>query len=432
MYFYRLEKDSEMAVHKELLQSIIIDNQRLVGDISLTERDMAFEENGNYVFVGVRQAGKSYLLYQRMKQLVSQGHRVEEMLYVSFDDERLCNIRAEELDVLLQAHRSLFDCTPILFLDEIQNIDGWQFFARRLANQKYKVHITGSNAKMLSRDIATTLGGRYWVNDVYPFSFGEYLRAKGMELTRHWYLGRERDDVARLFNDYFYYGGFPELVNVVAKRAWLTNIYNKIFFSDVVVRNGVRNEEALRMTMRRLADNVKQPVAYNRISNLIKSAGVSTNPGTVMNYVRFMEEACMVFSLENYATKFVEKETVKKHYFVDNGLLNLFLLDPNTSLLENIVAVALHRRYGSDVYFYNKNMEVDFYLPDEGTGIQVCYNLADEQTLKRETAALVKLKSLLGLKRLLIVTRDSQDTLHHGGCDIEVVPVWRWLLEVES
>lgn len=427
----QLKKKTNMAVNKELLQSIIIDNQQIINNINLIERDIDFEKKGNYVFVGVRQAGKSYMLYQRMKQLIREGHTIEEMLYISFDDERICNLKAEELDALLQAHRSLFDCKPILFLDEIQNIDGWQFFARRLANQKYNVYITGSNAKMLSRDIATTLGGRYWINDVFPFTFGEYLRAKGMVLTKHWHIGSQKNDVARLFNDYFNFGGFPELVDVVAKRAWLTSIYNKIFFSDVVVRNGVRNEDALRMTVRRLADSVKQPIAYNRISNLIKSTGVSTNPATVMNYVRFMEDACVIFSLENFATKFVEKETVKKHYFVDNGLLNLFLLDPNTSLLENIVAVALRRRYGADLYFYNKNIEVDFYLPTEETAIQVCYNLYDEQTLHREATALVKLGQSMGLKRLLIVTRDSEDTLHYDNCTIEVVPVWQWLIEIE-
>ena len=420
-----------MAVNKELLQTIIVDNQQLIDKIDLVERNVEFEKKGNYVFVGVRQSGKSYMLFQRMKQLIRNGHSTEEMLYVSFDDERLCNIKAEELDVLLQAHRSLFDCKPILFLDEIQNIEGWQYFARRLANEKHQVYITGSNAKMLSREIATTLGGRYWIKDVYPFTFAEYLRAKGIALPNHWQIGSWKNDVARMFNDYFYFGGFPELTGVVAKRAWLTGIYNKIFFSDVVVRNGIRNEEALRMTIRRLADNVKQPVAYNRISNLVKSTGISTNPGSVMNYVQNLQEACLIFSLENFATKFVEKETVKKHYFVDNGLLNLFLVDPNTSLLENIVAVSLHRRFGNGVYFYNKNIEVDFYLPESGMGIQVCYSLHDEQTVQREAEALLLMKKAVGLNRMLIITRTDAQTIHYKGEQIEAVPVWQWMMEGE-
>lgn len=420
-----------MAANIELLKKIIIDNQRIVNNISLIRRSITFEEKGNYVFVGIRQAGKSYLLYQRMQQLIAEGHSLEEMLYVSFDDERLNGMRADELDLLLQSHRMLFDCRPILFLDEIQNIDGWQYFARRLANEKYQVHITGSNAKMLSRDIATTLGGRYWVKEVYPYDFEEYLRAHNVELPRHWQLSSAQDDVARMFDDYFYFGGFPELTHVVAKRAWLTGIYNKIFFSDVVVRNGVRNEEALRMTIRRIAESVKQPIAYNRICNLIKSTGISTNPGGVMNFVRYLQDASMVFTVENYATKFVERETVKKHYFVDNGLLNLFLMDPDSSLLENIVAIALHKRYGEDLYYYNKNVEVDFYIPSEETGVQVCFGLNDEQTLRREADALVKLKKAFGLKQLLIISRNDELVMQYSGEEIKVMPVWKWLLNQE-
>ena len=414
---------------KDLFRRIILDNQQLVNRIPLVERAVDFEEKGNYVFVGVRQAGKSYMLYQRIQQLLNNGHSVEEIVFVSFDDERISGMKTEELDLILQAHRSLFDCRPILFLDEIQNVEGWQHFARRLANEKYQVYITGSNAKMLSRDIATILGGRYWVLDVYPYSFEDYLKAHGIVLQKHWQYSRQQYDVARHFNDYFYYGGFPELTEVVAKRAWLTGIYNKIFFSDIVVRNNIRNEEALRMTIRRLAESVKQPISYNRISNLIKSTGVSTNPGTVMSYVSYLQDACLLFSMENYATKFVEKETVKKHYFVDNGLLNLFLVDPETSLLENIVAIALHRKYDKEVYFYNKNVEVDFYIPGESLGIQVCYDLNDEQTLHREAEALVKMKKAFGLNQMLMVSRDDERTLDYSGEEIKVVPVWKWLLQ---
>ena len=147
-----------------------------------------------------------------------------------------------------------------------------------------------------------------------------------------------------------------------------------------------------------------------------------------MNFVRYLQDACMLFTVENFATKFVERETVKKHYFVDNGLLNLFLVEPETSLLENIVAIALHKRYGEELYYYNKNVEVDFYLPNESVGVQVCYNLNDEQTLRREANALVKLKKAFGLKQMLIISCNDQRTIQHSGEEIAVVPVWKWLL----
>ena len=138
------------------------------------------------------------------------------------------------------------------------------------------------------------------------------------------------------------------------KRIWLNQLYNKIFFSDLVVRNKVRNEAALRMTVKRLAaESVKQPIAYNRISNLVKSTGVNCQPNTVMDYVGFLRDACMIFSLTNYVSKFSERETIKKHYFVDNGLLNIFLTDGNANLLENLCAIHLHRQYDeTQLFFY--------------------------------------------------------------------------------
>ncbi len=413
---------------KNIIQKIIIENQEIVEQVKLVERHFVFEPQGNYVFVGVRQAGKSYLLYQRMKQLIDEGHQIEECVYINFDDERIADIKAAEMDLILQAHQALSPTRPILFLDEIQNIDGWEHFARRLANQKYRVYITGSNAKMLSRDIATTLGGRYWVMNVFPYTFDEFLEAHGIRLQKHWQLSKQCAEVERLFNSYFHFGGFPELTSVVDKRAWITGIFQKIFFSDVMVRNGVRNEDALRMTIRKLADSVKQPTAYNRINNLVASMGVKTNVQSVIHYVGYLKDSCLIFSLENYASKFVDKETSKKHYFTDNGLLNLFLSDAETSLLENLCAIHLYKRYGDELYYYNKGIEVDFYIPSDQLAIQVCYDMKADTTVDREKGALIKLASHLEIKRAMIITRDSEGEIEEEGLKIEVMPVWKWLL----
>ena len=416
-------------MNKELIRNIIVENQQLIKSIKLVERPFDYEEKGNYVFVGVRQAGKSYMLFQRAKQLLKNGHDIDEIVYISFDDERINEIKYNELDVILQAHRLLTDRQPILFLDEIQNIDGWEHFARRLANEKYTVYITGSNAKMLSRDIQTTLGGRYWDMAVYPFSFAEYLSAQKVSLPKNWQYSKVQGDVARMFEEYFYFGGFPELINVKAKRLWLTNIYNKIFFSDIIVRNGVRSEEALRIAVKRLASCVMQPTSYNRLSNLIKATGLTVNASTVSNFIQYLRDSCLLFSIENYADKFVDKQTTKKHYFVDNGILNLFLNNPETALLENICAIFLYKKYGSALYYYNKNVEVDFFVPEEGLGVQVSYSIDDDDTKKREVKALTALNKYLPLKTAVLVTKNSEDTIIEDGLEIKVVPVWKWILE---
>ena len=419
-------------MEKEIISNIIREGQDIIPEIELYKRPARYEEQGNYVFVGVRQCGKSYMMYQRIQQLLHEGHDIRQMVYINFDDERLKMMRADELDLILQAYAAMNEGKPLLFFDEIQNIEGWEHFARRLANQKYQVFITGSNAKMLGRDIATTLGGRYWTRYVYPFTFKEYLESMGIVLDRGWVNSmRVRAAVERAFNDYFHFGGFPELRHIVAKRLWLNDIFNKIFFSDLVVRNKVRNENALRLTIHRLAECVRQPTAYNRISNLVKSAGVTCHPNTVMDFAGFLRDACMVFSLTNHVSKFSERETIKKHYFVDNGLLNIFLNNDETALLENLCAIHLRQQYeDNQLFFYNKNVEVDFYIPEEQTAIQACYSMSDTQTAEREVSALVKLHAFEPLRRALIVTRDEERIIEADkGLRIEVKPIWKWLLD---
>ena len=413
----------------ELFRTIISENQEYIGSIPLVERPLTLEEHGNYVFVGVRQAGKSYLLFQRMQQIMETGTDVEDIVYVNFDDERLKEMTAMDFDLILQAYHSMYEGTPVFFFDEIQNVDGWATFARRLANRKYQVYVTGSNAKMLSRDIETVLGGRYLDIKVFPYSFEEYLKANGVVLSKGWQYGRKANELQRHFRTYFEWGGFPELVNFREKRIWLNSLYNRIFFNDLVVRHKIKNEDALRLCVRRLAESVMQPCSLNRLCNLVKSTGASCSPSTVMEYVRYLQESCLLVSLDNYASKFVEKETIKKHYFVDNGLMHLFVNNPDTLLLENLCAITLYKKYGSGLYYFNKGIEVDFFVPEEGLGIQASYRMSDEATLEREMKALAALHSFKPLRQAIIITYEDEGTMEYNGLEIELKPVWKWVLE---
>lgn len=416
----------------ETLKSIIIEGQEMLPRIELVTRAFEFEQAARYVFVGVRQSGKSYLMYQRALQLIEEGEDIKRMLFINFDDERLIGMTADQLDMILQAYNSMFDMTPILFLDEIQNVEGWEHFVRRLANQKYQVYVTGSNAKMLSREIATTLGGRFIEQRIFPYSFSEYLKANGVDTHKMWQYGETKNRVARLLNDYFLWGGFPESLLYVNKRRWLNELYEKIILSDILQRNGVRNEQAMRLAIKRLAENIKTPTSYNRLANMVKATGTSTNASSVMDYVRMCKEACLIFSLDNYASKFVEKETVKKHYFVDNGLLHVFLTDSETSLLENLCALTLYRDCfgdeGEEVYYYNKEVEIDFYLPERRHAVQASFSLSDSDTQTREVRALVKFHELYGLDSAEIVTYSEERDIHANGLSINVIPLSKWLL----
>lgn len=419
-----------MAVAKEVFRLLIREGQETIRDVELYDRPFEFEDHGRYVLVGVRQAGKSYMLYKRARQLLAQGHQLEELVYIDFDDERLLEMTYQDFDTILQTYRAVYQYKPIFLFDEIQNIDGWEHFARRLANQKYTVYITGSNARMLSRDIHTTLGGRFTDEKIYPYSFAEYLGAQGIVPGREWAFGSERFTVYQMLEQYMLWGGFPELLLYRNKRRWLNDVYEKILLNDIILRNRIKNEMALRMTLKRLAESVTKPIAYNRIANLIKGTGTSTTTASVIQYVEAAKDACVILALENYASKFVERETIKKHYFVDNGLLSIFLTGTESPLLENLCAVHLFRKYGDRLYYYSRNSEVDFYVPDEKYAVQACVTLSDADTKDREVSALMKLDRLENLERMVIVTRDEKESIPiPGGRTIEVLPAAEWLLE---
>lgn len=417
---------------KQILKSIMLDNQKDIQQYEVFKRDFQFEEFGNYVFVGIRRAGKSFLLYQRMQQLLAEGIGWDSMLYVNFEDERLIGMQSSDLNLIIEAHLEMYGTRPILFLDEIQNVDGWEKFVRRLADTKYRVYVTGSNAKMLSSDVQTTLGARYIIINVYPYSFKEFLNVHQTKFDELALLATEtRAIVMNRFIDYFYHGGFPEGALLKAKRNYLTSVYQKIYLGDIASRNGIGNTFGLKVMIKKLAESVRQPMSFNRIANVVSTTGSKLSTSSAIKYMEYAESAWLILRINNIAAKLAEKESNCKYYFTDNGILNLFLIDGNTSLLENLVAISLIRKFGTEdsVFFYNKGIEVDFYIPSEEWAIQVSYSIKDPDTRCRETEALLKIKNALPCKRFSIITFDEEETVLMGDTTIEVISVWKWLLK---
>ena len=416
-------------VNKDLIKQLIAEYQREVSNVHLIERDYKMEDGLNYVFVGLRRAGKSYLMFRQIQKLLKNGHSIDEILYFNFEDDRLAILDTADLDLIKTCYEEMYDHKPLFFLDEIQIVPNWEKFARRLADQNYRVYITGSNAKMLSSEIATTLGGRYMIQNVYPFSFKEFLTSAGIDRNDKNAVFRFRTEINKAFEVYFRFGGLPETVKVENKREWLSNLYQKVFFGDLISRYQIRNDFALRVLIRKLAESVKQPSSFNRLANVVSASGKKISTDTVIDYLSYLKESWLVFPVENFAARLANKESNKKYYFIDNGILNLFLLDPQTSLLENLVAIQLRRLYGSDVYFYHNGVEVDFYIPQTQLAVQVCYNLNDtETTRKREVNALLQFAKYTKIKKMLIITKDEENIISENGMDIEVIPIWKWLL----
>ena len=370
-------------MNKQIIKTIIGAKQDEIEGLKVLTRNHLFEDNSNYVLIGIRRAGKSYTLYQDILAHISSGKAsVRDILYVNFEDERIASITSSELGEILTAYEEMYDQKhPLVYLDEIQNITGWEKFARRLSESKYRVMITGSNAKMLSREIASSLGGSYIERDIYPFSFHEYLQYHGIELDKNWqYQPEARLKVVRHFNDYFYYGGFAESFDKANKREWLTSLYQKILMGDIVERNKVRNPRVLRLLARKLADSVMQPTTLKRLEHIIKSSGDSISQTVLKDYLEYMEDAFLTFSIPNLVSPLTEQQTIMKRYFADNGILNNFLFNGETKLLENLVAVHLNRLYHNTkeelrLFYYNRGVEVDFCVPEKNLAIQVSYNI---------------------------------------------------------
>ena len=420
-----------MAIARNILKQVLLDNQKDIEKYNVFPRDYDLDSFPLQVFVGVRRSGKSFLLFQKIRQMLDEGRHWDEMLYLDFEDSRLEGFAAEDFNLILECHQEMYGKRPMLFLDEIQNIEGWQKFARNLADKKYSVFITGSNAKMLSKEIMADLGGRYLPVEVYPFSFMEYLSFIQVPFDMLALTATEsRARFMKAYNDYFVWGGLPESIPLPVKRHYLSSVFPKIYLGDIAQRNGISNSRLLQLMVKKMAESVRKPVSYNRIAKILSSISGKISVPTVASYIGYSEDAWLLLRLRNIASAFAEKESVCKYYFIDNGILSLQLMDGETALLENLVALSLFRKYGHDrVYFYPANVEVDFYVPEDELAVQVAYSLADPETAEREVGAITKLTHLYPCRRRIIVTYDEEGTLTDQYGNIEVIPCWKWLLK---
>ena len=362
----------------------------------------------------------------------------EYIVYIDFEDERLIGFGVADFSNLLevQAEISGIDSLPALFLDEIQLIDGWEKFARRMADANAEIYITGSDVRMRDLKIEETLGGRFLTENVFPLSFSEFLRVKGVENSRS-ELGSVKGKIRirRAFAEFFEYGGLPKGVNAVNRLEAVNDAFREIYLADVIVRHTVYNASALRMLLKQVAESIGQPLSFTRLTKMVKDAGTPIAKNTCISYLQYACEACLVLPISNIVGKLQERESSRKYYFVDNGFIRLLKTEPKADQLENLVALHLLRRYGFNdrVFFYRRDVEVDFYLPDEETAIQVCIKLAtDAKILEREVDVLEKLSKELPVKRCIIVTMEEERTIESNGRTIEVVPVWKWLLTEAS
>lgn len=414
---------------KDILKKIIIEHQERIPELKITDRNIVVDPAANYIFTGQRRAGKTYFMYHIIQQKLKAGFTAENVLYINFEDERLMEMNIQGLDMIMECYAELFQSKPLIFFDEIQIIPGWQKFVRRLADNKYQVCVTGSNAAMLSSEMASTLGGRFLVKEISTLSFKEFLSFHHFKPGKNAFQSSQRFEIIRFFNEYFTFGGFPETINFENKKEYLSNIFQKVFLGDIIARYSVRNPYALRLLLKKLAESTMDETSFTRIKNIIQSTGLQVGTATLIEYMSYLEEKFLLKGISNFHAKISERETKKKYYYRDHGLLNLFLSGGETAILETMVFNKLNSQYAGEVFYFRDVTEVDFYVPGELL-VQACYNISNPETRQREISALSKAMPVLKAKNVLIITyNDREENIVTDMGNIRVVPIWHWLMQ---
>src|SRR4030042_222973 len=413
---------------KKILKQIILDQREsFLKKTDIIDRDLEksfIDSRKISVITGVRRSGKSTLL----KQI---ARKFENFLYFNFDDERLIDFTYSDFNSLLGLTFEVYNGTKVFFFDEIQNIYGWEKFASRLFAEGYKVFVTGSNAKLLSSELATSLTGRHKTTELYPFGFKEYLMMKKIEFKKD-YSTKETSKLKKMFNEYLESSGFPEIL-ISRDKEELKQIYEDILFKDLIVRFKIRDVKSFRELLLFLFSNAGKKISFNNLSKILNFKSVAT----VKNYIEFFEKVYLLFPV--YLFDYSIKKQIKndrKIYGIDHGLLKTVSFNfskNNGRYFENLVFIELKRR-GINPFYYvtKKGKEIDF-LSRKGVKtnelIQVSYELSDKDTFAREIDGLFEGLKEFNLKEGLILTEYEETEIKKDGKKIVIKPVYKWLID---
>jgi len=391
--------------------------------------------------IGLRRTGKTYYLFQIIQQLLDEGLDKKRIFYINFEDERLSELTTSDLSTIVELYYKINPDADLLYLffDEIQEIEGWEKFIRRLTEKKnVRIFLTGSSSKMLSREIATSLRGRTLSYNLFPLSFREFLVAKSFK-PEFPLIASERGLLKRHLDEYLEYGGFPELLEYdrTVRIRTLKEYIDLMVYRDLVERYGIEKISALKFMIKSLVRNFASELSVRKLGNYLLSAKVSLSHVKVYEYFSYLEDINFIFLIRKYG-KGVREGSIPKIYLVDHGFVILHGIEDRGRRIENIVATELLRKKHYfdpilEIYYWKETsgIEVDFVLA-QGPGvkqlIQVCYDIEDIKTKERELKSLVKSSKELECKNLLVITWDYEAKEDFKGSNIEFVPLWKLLL----
>jgi uncharacterized protein len=430
-----------MFVKKDIIKTLIANQHNKTKHDVLFERTVQLPIHSGKIIVltGVRRCGKTSLLKIALQKVIDSGVHRSETMYISFDDERM-DLQPNELDLIMQAYRELYpdnelkDC--YLFFDEIQNIDKWEKFIRRVYDHETKnIFISGSNSKQLGSEIATSLRGRTIQYELFPLSFSEYLDFKKVE--KEYYSDKNKAVIISQFYNYLKEGGFPEtvLMNSEMSNRILNDYYNVLLFRDIVERYNVTKISALKYFIQKLIVNIGKPFSINKIYNELKSQGIKIDRGYLYDVIEFVEAVYLGHRLYKFDFSVVNREmSDKKLYFIDNGLLNSISFrfsDNYGMLLENLVFLWLRQAFGDNLFYYQQKNECDYvvFVKDKARHcIQVCFDISDVETREREIEGLNSALEYFKLKSGIIITAEHEESIVLNGKTIKIQPAYKIML----
>lgn len=390
------------------------------------ERQIDLKSHLAQVVIGVRRSGKSTMCRKVLREANVKA------AYVNFDDERLAKTQTSDLNNILEALYIVYGDFQYLFLDEVQNIEGWPLFVNRLLRQKMHLIVTGSNAKLLSNELTTHLTGRHHKITLFPFSFEEYARMKQLDTQALTTKGQAA--VKRELNTYLMNGGLPELLIEKDSQGYIMALLEAIIKRDITLRFKVRYPEVLQRLATYLIDNFAQEYNATTIAELL---GVSDH--TIDTYCGYLQEAFLLLALKKFSYKSRERIRDSKIYVIDNAFIsnrtNTFSTENLGWRLENAIYIELlHRaskRFADVFYYRDRTFEIDFIVAKDGVVeelYQVCYDMTNEKTRKREVNSLLQGATKFHCSNLTILTFDEQETITEGDYTIQVKSASQWLL----